>query len=147
MRAGERGESLVEVVVAAALAAVTLSAVLTAIAAAAHRFGPDPVAQALQQYVAREMRIAVDLLKYQGTNVPPAAIETTVPLAGRSPLPVHVTLSVVHGTSGTQLHISAQSDEDAREITTLQTSVAEPAPLPSSTVAAGSPAPAPVGAQ
>lgn len=146
MRAGERGESLVEVVVAAALAAVTLSAVLAAIVAAAHRFGPDPVAEALQHYVAREMRIAVDLLKYQGTTVPPAVVATTIPLAGGSPLPVHVTLSVVTQPAGVDVTVSAQADTGARESTSLQTSIAQPVPLPLSTVTTGTLAPAPVGA-
>src|SRR5271170_7819567 len=51
----ERGESMVEVVVAVAIFGVASAALLAGTIAAAHRFGPDPAAAALRRALQREM--------------------------------------------------------------------------------------------
>jgi len=143
----ERGQSLVEVVVSVGLVAVTLGAVTTAAIVATHRSGPDPVQTALQQIVERESRIAVDLLKYQGGTIVPTTVATAVPLPSGSPLAAHVSVSVSPlpgGGQSVQLH--AVSDADPTKQVTLITTIANPAPLPSSSVSASGTAPAPTGA-
>lgn len=143
----ERGDSLVEVIVAVAVIAITLGAVLSGTVAAAHRFGSDPVQDVLQAKVLDETRIATNLLKYQGVSLTPAVIATTIPIAGASPLPAHLSLAVATTAAGGYIvTIRAQSDRDSSAIATVRTLIARPVPLPSSTVNAGSIA-APVGAQ
>ncbi|HEV7179794.1 MAG TPA: hypothetical protein VGN11_07980 [Candidatus Baltobacteraceae bacterium] len=148
MKCNERGDSLIEAVVAVALIGIALAAAFSASIAAAHRFGADAGREALQKYVGREMRLAVDVLKYQGGAITPRTIATTVPLAGASPLAAHVSIAVspLPG-SGFTITLSATSDDDATKSATLQAIVAQPAPLPSSTVESGLRAPAPIGGQ
>jgi Tfp pilus assembly protein PilV len=132
---GERGESLIEVVVAAAIVAISLGALLGASLAAAHRFGPDPVQTALQRGLQQEMRIAADLLKYQGGTIAPAAVATAIPMPSGSPLPVHLSIATVPlAGGGTAVTLDATSDADPNESFRLQSTIAAPAPLPGSSV-------------
>ncbi len=148
MKQGERAESLLEVVVAGAIVAVTLGALLSGTFAAAHRFGPDLVHESLRRYADQELHVGADLLKYQGASLPPASIETSIPMPGSSPLNARVTLAVSPLPFGaTAIAVTAQSDDNSRENVTVQNVIERPAPLPSSTVQSGLFVPAPVGAQ
>jgi hypothetical protein len=131
----ERGESLVEVVVATAIASLVLAALLNGTIIATHRFGPDLTRAQLDAYLQQEMHVCVDLLKYQDGRVVPQTIATTLPMPSGSPIPMHVSLATSALSGGAvALTLTATSDLDASESVTLQTIVGAPAPLPSSTV-------------
>ena len=143
----ERGQSLVEVVVSVGVVAVMLAAVTTAAIVATHRSGPDPVLTTLQQSVERETRIAVDLLKYQGGTIVATTVATALPLPSGSPLAAHLSVSVSPLPGGGEsVQLNAVSDADPTKQATLTTTIANPAPLPSSNVSAAGTAPAPTGA-
>lgn len=148
MKNSERGESVIEIVVAVAIVAMTLSVVLGGSVVAAHAFGADPVTTALQSEVNGEMRVAVNLGKYTGTVFAPASVATTVPMPGSSPLPAHVSVAVspLPGI-GEAISVSAQSDADPRKLASARTVIADPQPVPSSSVTTGVSAAAPIGAQ
>lgn len=147
MRNREHGESLVEVCVAVAIVAVTFAAMFGAILAAAHRFGPDSQAIALQHAVENEMRAAVDIAKYQGATLTPNVVATTVPLPSGTPLPAHLALAEsALPSGGVFITLTASSDADANERASISATVAVPAPLPSSLVTVPGSAAAPVGA-
>ena len=144
MRAGERGDSLIEVVISCAIIAVVVGSIGAALIAAAHRFGPDPVTQTLEQTVANEMHVAVDLAKYQGSSVPSTTIATTAPLPSNSPLPITISLVSTTAASGSvTLTITAASVGDSSKSATLTQNIAAPAPVPGSTVTSPSSGAAP----
>lgn len=137
----ERGESLVEVVVTVAIVALACAAVLSGTLVATHRFGPTLEQSALQAAVHREMRVAVDVLKYQGNILVPTTVATSIPVPGASPLAAHVSLSTSRLSSGaTTIGIAASLDSNTDTVT-LSTTVAPPVPLPSSTVLVSGSAP------
>ena len=139
MRSGERGDSLVEVVVAVAIVAIVAGTIGASLIAAAHRFGPDPVQGALEATVAREMRIAVDVMKYQGASLPgDAPVATAIPLPSGSPLPAHLTLkSTTQSDGSVTIVLSAASDHDASKSATLTQTIPAPAPVPGSRITSG----------
>lgn len=148
MRDAQRGDSLIEVVVAVAIVAIALGSLVSGTLAAAHHFGPDAVSEALRRHVDDEMRVAADLLKYQGASLSPATVATTIPLVGASPLPVHVSLAVSPiPQGGTAIAITMQSDVDQSKSVTVEAEIARPVPLPSSSVLPGISVPAPASAQ
>lgn len=135
MRADERGEGLVDAVIAAAIASIAVAAVLSAIVAATHRFGAAPVDEALRATVQRELRVAIDVLKYQGSSIAPVTIATSAPLPGGSPLPIHLSISTSAGTGGSSITIAASADGRS-ESASVTTTVPAPVPLPSARVTA-----------
>ncbi len=133
MKHAERGESIVEVVVAVAIVAIATMAVLGATLSATHRFGADPVKAALQSAASRETRLAVDLLKYQGSNIAPASVATTVPLPGSSPLPVTMSITTAPTASGAvSVTVTVSTNGEPQQTASVHTTIAQPAPLPSS---------------
>lgn len=133
---------------AVAVVAIVLGATLSGTLAAARRFGPDPVREALRREAGRELRIAVDLLKYQGASIAPASVSTSIPMPASSTLSARISIAVSPlPLGGTAVAVTAQSGEDARETVTLQSVILHPAPLPSATVQTGLFVPAPAGAQ
>ena len=139
MRSPERGDSLVEVVVAVAVIAILAGALAAALIAAEHRFGPDPIESALEATVTREMRIAVDVMKYRGARLPTTSVATTIPLPSGSPLPAHLTITSTTAVDGSvTLVLEATDDNDASKGVTLSQTIAAPAPLPGSLVPATS---------
>ncbi|MDQ2864792.1 MAG: hypothetical protein M3R51_01060 [Candidatus Eremiobacteraeota bacterium] len=147
MSISERGDTLIEVVVSAGIVAVTLGTLIGGSIVAAHRFGADPVKDALQNAVRNEMRIAVNIGKYQGTTFVPQTVATTVPMPGGSALPAHISLAVAAlPANAVAVTIAASSELDPTESVTLRSVLTHPAPLPSSTVSSGSSAAAPLGA-
>jgi len=144
VRSGERGESLIEVVVAVAIVAIVTGALGAAAIAAFHRFGPDMIQSALEQSVTREMRIAVDVMKYQGASLPPASLATTVPLPSGSPLPVTYTVTSNATADGSvTIVLTAIDADDAGKSATLSQSIAAPAPLPGARIPAAASGAAP----
>ena len=147
MKPDERGETLLEVVVAVGIASIALGAIVSGTIAVAHKFGPDPVHQALEQQAKREMRVAIDVLKYQGSSIQDTVVATTIPQSSASPLPAHLSIAVTQtAQNANQITVTAQSDADPSEQATLNATVV-PAPLPQSTVQSGLLVPAPLGAQ
>lgn len=143
VRGGERGEGVVEVVIASAMVGIALAAVLSGAVAAAHRFGAQPADEALRALAQRELRIAVDVMKYRGGRISPAAISTTAPIPGGSPLPVHLSISIAPAGGGYGITLTASADGSAQSATAA-TNVAQPVPAPSSLVAVPGSAPAPL---
>lgn len=129
----ERGQSLIEVVVAVAIVAIVLGCVLTASVSAAHRLAPDPGKAALDRAAARELRVAVDLLKYQGASIPPATLATTLPMPTGSPMPVTLSVSTQTAASGS-ITVTIEASAAAGTSTSSAT-IAARAPLPNSSVA------------
>jgi hypothetical protein len=144
VRRNERGEGLVEVVVAAAVASIALAAVLSALVSATHRFGAQPVDEALRAVVERELRIAVDVLKYQGGSIAPATIATSAPLPGGSALPIHLSISTNAIVSGGYTVSITASADGRTESATMTTSVPQPVPVPSAQIVAPSNGQAPI---
>lgn len=139
MSSGERGESLVEVVVTVAIVAIATGALGAAAIAAVHRFGPDPIQGALEASLTREMRIAVDVVKYQGATLPTASVATTVPLPSGSPIPVSYALSSqTNPDSSMTIVLSVTDSNDRTKSATLRQTIAAPAPLPGTRVPAAS---------
>jgi hypothetical protein len=135
----ERGDSLLEIVVAVAIIAIAVGALGAGLIAAEHRFGPDPIESALEATVTREMRVAVDVMKYQGASVPSTTVATTIPLPSGSPLPAHLSLTSTTTAGGSvTIVLSATDDNDATKIATLSQTIAAPAPPPDSLVPAAS---------
>jgi len=144
VRNGERGDSLIEAVVATAVIAVALGALACALLTATRRFGADPVQSALEASAAREMRVAVDVLKYRGTNVPATTLATTIPLPSASPFPAHLTLATTTASDGSvTIVLTAASDADATKRATLATTILAPAPQPGARIPASAGAAAP----
>jgi prepilin-type N-terminal cleavage/methylation domain-containing protein len=137
VRTSERGDSLIEVVVAVAIVAVVAGALGASTIAAAHRFGPDPVQTALEGTVSREMRVAVDVMKYQGATLAPITIATAIPLPSASPLAAHLELSTTTTSSGAvTIVLTATSDSDVTKSATLGETIPAPAPVPGARVSA-----------
>jgi Tfp pilus assembly protein PilV len=131
VRSGECGESLIEVIVAVAIMAIGAAALGAATVAATHHFGPDPIQSALEASVTREMRIAVDVMKYQGASLPAASVSTALPLPSGSPLPVSYVLSSQTNADGSvTIVLSATDNNDGSKHATLSQTIAAPAPLP-----------------
>jgi prepilin-type N-terminal cleavage/methylation domain-containing protein len=127
----ERGDSLVEVVVAVAIIAIAAGALGGTLIAAEHRFGPDPIESALEETTTREMRIAVDVMKYQGASLPSTSLATTIPLPSGSPLPVVLSVTSATAADGSvTIVLSADDSNDANKSATLSQTIAAPAPLP-----------------
>lgn len=143
MRAHERGESIVDALVATAIIAMVAGAVVEGALAATHQFGAQPVNEALRAIATRELRIAVDVLKYQGGSIAPATIATSAPMPGGSPIPIH--LSITSAIVGGGFAVTVQAAADGRmQSATMSANVPQPVPLPSSEIASPSGGAAPI---
>jgi prepilin-type N-terminal cleavage/methylation domain-containing protein len=136
VHSGERGESLIEVVVAVAVVAIVAGALGAATIAAVHRFGPDPIQSALEASVTREMRVAVDVMKYQGGSLPGGSVATTIPLPSGSPIPVSYAISTATTNGAVNIVLTATDSNDSTKSATLSQTIAAPAPLPGARVSA-----------
>lgn len=132
-QSGQRGDSLLEVVVAVAIVALAAGALGAVLIAVGHRFGPDPIQSALEATVIREMRIAVDVMKYQGASVPGTTIATTIPMPSGSPLTAQLSVSSARAADGSvTIVLTASSQNDSTKTATLSQTIPAPAPLPGS---------------
>jgi type II secretory pathway pseudopilin PulG len=141
----QRGTSLVEAVVAAAIAALAIGAALGAVAPALHGLAPDARDTALAQAAARELSAATDVAKYDGSTLRPIVIATTLPLSGATPFPTTLTLSVTPVGAGVTIEVTAATSDGA-ESRTAQATIAARAPEPGSSIAPRLLVPAPTGA-
>ncbi|HVS45793.1 MAG TPA: hypothetical protein VMS32_03930 [Verrucomicrobiae bacterium] len=141
----QRGTSLAEAIVAAAIATLAIGGALAVAAPALHRLASDARSAALAQTARRELAVATDIAKYDGSTLVPNAIATTIPLPGATPFPATLKLSVT--AIGAILDISVMAaSTDGAESSTAAATVAARAPQPGSTVAPGIAVPAPTGA-
>lgn len=143
----QRGQSLIETVVAVAIATTALAAVGAGVIAAERHFGPDARQTALEAAANRELRVAIDIVKYQGGSIAPTTVATSVPLGPSSMLPAQMSVSTnVMPGGGVAVTITAASQSDATKTATVTATVSAPAPLPSAQIDAPGAAPAPTGA-
>ena len=146
-RSSELGSSLVETAVSLALVAVLAGTALSAALGARHAAAGDPIRDALQSAVRREMPIALDILKYRGTAIAPASIATTLPMPGGSPLPVQLSIDAARiGDGSLRVTITAASSDGVPRRTSLTTPIGDRAPPPGTTERAPGLVPAPTGA-
>ena len=145
---GERGQTLIEVIVATAIVTLVIAVVLSgAIVSAAH-FGPDPAQTALQQAIERELRVARNIVKYQGSTLQPVTLQTTLPLPDGSPLPATLQLILAAAPSGgEQVTIAASAVwQNAAHNASLSAMRLAPAPAPGSSFSLPGYVPMPTGA-
>ncbi|MHB8141211.1 MAG: hypothetical protein ACYDHD_08190 [Vulcanimicrobiaceae bacterium] len=131
---GQRGTSLVEVIVALGLVAVVGGALLYAVGALAH-LSPDPARTALTAYGRRELAIAAALEKYAGNRVQPRSVQTSIPLPAGTPMPIAASLSVTLQADGTRtLTVTAWPQGNTSQRVRRTLVVPAPAPIPGSSV-------------
>lgn len=133
MRSGERGEGLVDAVVGAAIVSVVVAAATSAIIAATHWIASNDRSSALRSRAAAEARVAADLLKYQGGNVPAADVATTAPIAGSS-RPIHLSVVTAANSDGTTTITVKATDDGTSTSETVSVRSAVPVPLPSASI-------------
>jgi hypothetical protein len=139
--------NLLETTVATAIAATVTGATLGAVANAVHAAGGDPVRDALTSAAAREARVALDVLKYDGAVIRSQAIATSLPMPTGTPLPAQLSIAVVSKALGvTAVTVTATSSVNAAETATIAQSLDSRSPLPGATAKAPGLAPAPTGA-
>jgi hypothetical protein len=141
----QRGATLVEVVVATGIAAIAIGSTLAVVLPAVHHLTPDPRDVALQTLVDRELRVAADVLKYDGSALAPASETLNVPIPNASPFPATVTLETSVQSGATFVRISAADSSGAHAARTSAVFAAR-APQPDSTIAPDVLVPAPTGA-
>lgn len=137
MRDSERGDGLIDAIVAVAITSVVLLTVMGAAISAAHRLGPDPIRDALAQRTQSELRLALDAMKYQGASLVPAIVSTTVPLPDGSLIAVREALETSANADGSiAISVSASADSQSSENAVASATAPKPAPAPSSTIPA-----------
>lgn len=146
-RTAQQGSTLVETAVAVAIVTTVAGTALSAAIVAGKSAAMHPLRDALQLEVERQMPLALDVLKYRGTRIRPAAVATTVPMPAGSPLAAAVSIAVSPGSHG-ELRVTIAASAIARpdERAALQATLDERAPLPGTVVVAPLLAPAPTGA-
>jgi len=144
---GQRGNTLAEAAVAVAILAIVCTAAGGAMLTASHAASGSPATAALQQTVARELAIAVDVLKYDDATVPPASIATSAPMPAGTPLPIQLSIGTASRPDGTlQITIAAEALDGSNARARLEAVVGHRAVLPGAQVVAPQLAPAPTGA-
>ncbi|MGB8519492.1 MAG: hypothetical protein WCD38_04955 [Candidatus Tumulicola sp.] len=142
----QRGSALVETAIAVAIAGLVAGAVLDATVLATRSAGMRPIRDALENEVRRELPVALDVLKYQGGTIVPAAIATTLPMPAGSPLAARVSITVSPDPSGAiSVTVTARAGNPAQHAT-LSSTVGAQAPLPGTVITAPGLVPAPTGA-
>ncbi len=144
MRAhSQSGATLLETVVATGIAALAIGAALGVAAPAVRRLAPDARSAALGALVRRELAIARDVLKYDGSTLAPNAIATTLPVPNAIPLAVALRLDLRAVAGATLVTVTAS----AGELTESQSAtIAARATQPGSTIVPDALVPAPTGA-
>ena len=143
----ERGTSLIETIVAVAIVAIVAGAFLSAETIAARFAGARAIADVLQDASQRELRIALDVLKYRGSNIVPASVATSLPMPTGSPLPVQLSVSSALLTGGAiSVTITAAAADGSGRTASTNATLVQRAPLPGTRLRAPLLAPAPTGA-
>lgn len=144
-RRGERGQALIETAASVAVFSLLAVALAGATIVATRGDANDRAREALTRTAQREALLAADVLKYQGSQLAPQTIATTVPLPNGSPLPAVVSLSVSPSSEG-RVRVKVQASAANGERAELTLDVPPPAPLPGSQVSAPQNAAQPTGA-
>lgn len=109
-----------------------------------HGAAGSPVRDTLDAALAREMPLALDVLKYQGSNVPPATIATSLPMPSGSPLAARLSIQTSRlGGDAVRVVVQASAQGVRRS---LAATLGARAPLPGTVVRASGLVPAPTGA-
>jgi prepilin-type N-terminal cleavage/methylation domain-containing protein len=144
---GQRGTSLIETTVALAIVAIVAGATLSAASVGARAAGSDTARSALQAAAQREMCVALDVLKYQGSIISPASVATALPMPAGSPLPATLSVQTAALSGGAiSVAVTAATDSFPQQTATLRATVAQQAPLPGTRMRDPVLAPAPTGA-
>ncbi len=145
-RQSERGSTLVETAIAVAIAGVVAGAALDATILATHAAGLRPVRDALESELRREMPVALDILKYQGGAIAPAAVATTLPMPAGTPLTAKVSIAVSPDPAGsTRVTLTAEGG-DPPQRARLTAALGAQTLVPGTIVTAPGLVPAPTGA-
>jgi type II secretory pathway pseudopilin PulG len=143
----EKGSALLETTVAIAIVAMVAGATLAATTFAAGVAGRNAVRTVLQEAAEAELRVALDVLKYQGSTLVPATIATALPMPSGSPLPARLSIGVVDAASGgIAVTVTATAASDTSQQVTLGATLDHRAPLPGAQLHASGLVPAPTGA-
>lgn len=139
--------TLFETTIAIGILATVAGTTLAVSAMAAHAWANAAMRSVMQDAAEREMRVSLDVLKYQGGALAPVTIATTLPLGSASPLPVRLSLSASTAPSGaTSVTISVAAMDDSTQRVTLGAELDRRAPLPGAVLHAPGLVPAPTGA-
>lgn len=139
--------TLFETTIAIGILATVAGATLGAGAMATHAAASAAVRSVMQDAAEREMRVALDVLKYQGGTLAPVTIATSLPLASASPLPVRLSVSSSATAGGpTSVTIGIVAADDPQQRMTLNGTLDRRAPLPGTVLHAPELMPAPTGA-
>jgi hypothetical protein len=139
--------NLLEATVAAAIVATVTGATLGAAASATKAAGGNPVRDALQAAATREMRVALDVLKYQGASIVPRAVPTGVPLATGTPLPAQLSIAASPDSNGAlDVTVTAAAEDGSGQVARVTETLDARAPLPGSQTRTPALVPAPTGA-
>jgi hypothetical protein len=105
------------------------------------------VRDALQAAAARELRVALDVLKYRDAAIAARAVATAVPLPIGTPLPAQLSIAVSPGPDGsTAVTVTAQDASGSGERASVAASLDARAPLPGAQASYPGLVPAPTGA-
>jgi hypothetical protein len=139
--------TLFETTIAIGILATVAGATLGASAMAAHAAANAAMRGVMQDAAGREMRVALDVLKYQGGSLVPVTIATALPIASASPLPVQLSISSSAAAGGaTAVTIGVVATYDSAQRVTVTGTLDRRAPLPGTILSAPGLAPAPTGA-
>ena len=139
--------TLFETTIAIGILATIAGATLGVSAMATHAAANAAMRSVMQDAAEREMRVALDVLKYQGGTPAPVTIATTLPLPNASPLSVQVSLSSSVSAGGaTSVTIGVVSTDDSTQRVAIAGILDRRAPLPGTILRAPDLVPAPTGA-
>jgi type II secretory pathway pseudopilin PulG len=139
--------TLFETTIAIGILATVAGATLGVSAMASHAAANAAMRGVMQDAAEGEMRVALDVLKYQGGALAPASIATTLPLASASPLPVRISVSSSVAPDGaTSITVGVVAIGDPTQQIALTGTLDRRAPLPGSILHAPGLAAAPTGA-
>ncbi len=139
--------TLFETTIAIGILATVAGATLGVSAMATHAAASAAMRSVMQDAAEREMRVALDVLKYQGGTLTPVTIATALPIAGASPLPVGLSLSALTAPGGaTTVTIGLVATDDPAQRVTVDATLDRRAPLPGTVLHAPGLVPAPTGA-
>jgi type II secretory pathway pseudopilin PulG len=139
--------TLFETTIAIGIIATIAGATLGVSTMATHAAANAAMRSVMQDAAEREMRVALDVLKYQGGTPAPITIATSLPLANASPLPVQMSVNSEGLTGGaTSVTIGVASSDDPTQRVTVAAALDRRAPLPGTILRAPDLVPAPTGA-
>jgi len=139
--------TLFETTIAIGILATVACATLGVSAMATHAAASAAMRSVMQDAAEREMRVALDVLKYQGGTLAPVTIATSLPVGTASPLPVRLSVSASVAPGGaTSVTVGVVASDDATQRVTLSGTLDRRAPLPGTILHAQGLAAAPTGA-